>query len=277
MRGVNVGGFEAAMPTYTYWLISMVAHAMALSVVLPGGWFAAPAQSFSLPSLKLVPPQRSVRVPPPARRPPQLGHMVRSDAPKPARPRATVNRPPTPRPLRVASTAAPWTQLPPVVARAEATEPKPAAPAMVKTEEPPAEPKDAASGGEAVASTANPAASAGNGGVPAEDADGRKDGGNGAGDSPLGMPSYSQTPLPAYPRVAKLRGWEGVTILRVEVREDGSVGRVELVRSSGHGVLDETAMKAVRAWRFEPARRGAAAVSCVIEVPIRFKLDSAGA
>jgi len=91
------------------------------------------------------------------------------------------------------------------------------------------------------------------------------------------LPSYSQTPLPDYPRLAKLRGWEGVTILRVEVREDGRVGRVELARSSGYPVLDEAAMKAVRAWRFEPARRGGAAVACVIEVPIRFKLDSAGA
>ncbi|MBI5685339.1 MAG: energy transducer TonB [Verrucomicrobia bacterium] len=83
--------------------------------------------------------------------------------------------------------------------------------------------------------------------------------------------------MPAYPRVAKIQGWEGVTVLRLEVLEDGAVGKVELVQSSGHSVLDEAAIRAVQRWRFEPARRGNSAVTCSIEVPIRFKLGDAGA
>ena len=93
---------------------------------------------------------------------------------------------------------------------------------------------------------------------------------------PLAHPGYRHTPVPAYPRVAKLHGWEGVTVLRLEVLESGKVGKVELVRSSGHSVLDETAVKTAQQWCFEPARRAGVAVVCVVEVPIRFKLADSG-
>jgi periplasmic protein TonB len=86
-------------------------------------------------------------------------------------------------------------------------------------------------------------------------------------------PSYRKTPLPAYPSIAKSHRWEGVTVLHVEVLTDGSVHRVELLRSSGHHELDESALKAVQNWQFEPARRSDVAVACFIQVPIRFKLE----
>ena len=66
-------------------------------------------------------------------------------------------------------------------------------------------------------------------------------------------------------------------MLRLEVLESGAVGKIELVQSSGHSVLDEAAIRAVQRWRFEPARSGSAAVACSIEVPIRFKLGDADA
>jgi protein TonB len=43
-------------------------------------------------------------------------------------------------------------------------------------------------------------------------------------------------------------------------------------QSSGHAVLDEAALAAVRAWRFEPATLNGAPVEAEAEVPIRFKL-----
>ncbi len=248
------------MPTYGYWLISLAFHAAILSVALPEGWHATQEQARAHLSAKLVPPRKVLHVAPPSAPAPRLGRVFHETAPKPATRGARVQSPALPRGLKVTVPATYWCRLPVVALPGNAPETNRVAVASVAGEAGPAiGTADAApSGGEGVPSSAGTSA-----------------GSN--GDGPIGMPSYSQTPLPAYPRLAKLRGWEGVTVLRVEVREDGRVGHVEMVRSSGHSVLDETAMKAVRAWRFEPARRGDETVACVIEVPIRFKLDNAGA
>ncbi|MFW6162471.1 MAG: energy transducer TonB, partial [Planctomycetota bacterium] len=48
---------------------------------------------------------------------------------------------------------------------------------------------------------------------------------------------------------------------------------VRVARSSGHAVLDEAAVAAVRRWRFTPARAGGAAVTAEVEIPIRFRLS----
>jgi periplasmic protein TonB len=92
----------------------------------------------------------------------------------------------------------------------------------------------------------------------------------------LTTPTYAQTPLPAYPTLARARGWEGTTLLRVEVLENGNVGRVEMLKSSGHAALDRSAVEAVKSWHFNPGRRGDAPTACFIDVPVRFTLDKAG-
>jgi protein TonB len=57
------------------------------------------------------------------------------------------------------------------------------------------------------------------------------------------------------------------------VREDGSVANVELARSSGFPVLDESAARTVReSWRFIPARVDGTPVESWVEVPIKFVL-----
>jgi TonB family protein len=61
---------------------------------------------------------------------------------------------------------------------------------------------------------------------------------------------------PIYPRLAQLRDEQGRVIVRVEV--DGSGGSAEVIRietSSGHELLDHTALQAVQGWKF-PAFRG---------------------
>jgi protein TonB len=57
---------------------------------------------------------------------------------------------------------------------------------------------------------------------------------------------------------------------------DGHTGHVELLSSSGYRSLDESAVKAVSSWRFAPATRGGTSVPCAIQVPVRFKLNTAG-
>jgi protein TonB len=67
-------------------------------------------------------------------------------------------------------------------------------------------------------------------------------------------------------------GWEATVMLRVEVKEDGTVGDLSVRRSSGHAILDEAALTAVRGWRFTPPRDGGFSMSTVVDVPVRFDL-----
>ena len=77
---------------------------------------------------------------------------------------------------------------------------------------------------------------------------------------------------PAYPRMARQRGWEGTVILRVCVQSDGSPGGVDILTGSGYAVLDRSAQAAVQRWRFLPAQRSGQATASMIELPIRFQL-----
>jgi protein TonB len=63
-------------------------------------------------------------------------------------------------------------------------------------------------------------------------------------------------PDPEYTDEARKAKMQGSVTLEVFVRADGRVGRVKIVKGLGLG-LDERAMDAVRAWRFDPARDAA--------------------
>jgi protein TonB len=86
-------------------------------------------------------------------------------------------------------------------------------------------------------------------------------------------PDYNVNPKPPYPLLARRIGAQGEVLLRVLVRPDGSVAAVELARSSGFSLLDESATRTVRdSWRFIPARLDGAPVESWVEVPIKFVL-----
>lgn len=80
-------------------------------------------------------------------------------------------------------------------------------------------------------------------------------------------------PIPRYPQLARERGWEGVVVLAVQVGAGGEALSVGIAKSSGHGLLDASAVDAVRRWRFEPARRAGIPIAAVATVPIRFRLE----
>lgn len=81
---------------------------------------------------------------------------------------------------------------------------------------------------------------------------------------------------PAYPSFARRRGLAGVVIVRARVGPDGRCAFALVVTTSGHAVLDEAALDAVRTWKFEPARDASgAAVAGEIDLPIRFELTAA--
>lgn len=83
---------------------------------------------------------------------------------------------------------------------------------------------------------------------------------------------YLNNPKPHYPGIARNRHWEGLVYLRVYVTADGLCGNLNLHRGSGHDVLDESAMEAVRKWKFVPGKRGGTPVASWVTVPIEFSL-----
>jgi len=91
------------------------------------------------------------------------------------------------------------------------------------------------------------------------------------------VPRYADNARPDYPQLARLRGYQGVVVLLVEVLADGRAGRVKVRRSAGHDILDRAALEAVRTWKFEPGRREGRTVTMSVEVPVRFVLQGRAA
>lgn len=83
-------------------------------------------------------------------------------------------------------------------------------------------------------------------------------------------PDYLKNPAPAYPETSRRLGQEGTTILLVEVTSQGEPRLVQIKTSSGFRLLDDAALKAVRRWKFSPARMGSVAIDSQAEVPVRF-------
>lgn len=92
--------------------------------------------------------------------------------------------------------------------------------------------------------------------------------GGGAGYQP---PRYRVCPAPPYPIAARAQRLEGAALLLVAVDDAGRPVRVTLRRSTGSAILDEAAVRAVWAWRFEPARAGGQTIAASVEVPVRFR------
>ncbi len=108
--------------------------------------------------------------------------------------------------------------------------------------------------------------------------------GEGAGDikpasSPGGsiasgaIPRYGSNPLPVYPSLARKMGHEGIVLLAAEILSDGRVGQLVVKKSSGYPTLDQSALDAVRRWKFIPAKWMGRAVSAWVDVPVKFRLS----
>ena len=83
-------------------------------------------------------------------------------------------------------------------------------------------------------------------------------------------PVADACPPPAYPRVAERRGWTGTVVLLIDVALDGTVTAVRIESSSGHTILDEAAVRAVKLWRFAPALTAGLPTAATVRKPIRF-------
>ncbi|MBV1883705.1 MAG: energy transducer TonB [Pseudomonadales bacterium] len=102
-------------------------------------------------------------------------------------------------------------------------------------------------------------------------------------DQPIGGPKYpvsaprldasrSKNPAPVYPRTSQRLRQEGTVILTLLIRPDGTVAEVDVKVSSGHSRLDKAAVKAVKRWRYLPAKQGNRTIEFWYEQPIVFAL-----
>ena len=85
--------------------------------------------------------------------------------------------------------------------------------------------------------------------------------------------AYLKNPKPIYPAFAKRTGMQGTVILKVLVSREGTALKVGIAQSSGHDILDESAIDAIKQWRFVPARAGDSPVEEWVQVPVAFRLN----
>lgn len=86
-------------------------------------------------------------------------------------------------------------------------------------------------------------------------------------------PGYLKNPPPSYPSEAVAKEQEGLVLLSVSIDRRGRPQKVELKKSSGFPLLDESALKTVKKWKFSPGRTGALIMESEATIPVRFRLE----
>jgi protein TonB len=75
-----------------------------------------------------------------------------------------------------------------------------------------------------------------------------------------------------YPPQSRRLGEEGVTIVRLYVLADGSIGDVQVATSSGFPRLDETAVKKLKRWRVNPGTENGKPVPMWMDLRVVWKI-----
>jgi protein TonB len=75
-----------------------------------------------------------------------------------------------------------------------------------------------------------------------------------------------------YPRLARDRGWEGLTKVRVDIGSDGLLKRVTVTLSSGFSVLDDRAVSKIREIKLPNIPDELRERAFSVDVPFRFSL-----
>ena len=79
-------------------------------------------------------------------------------------------------------------------------------------------------------------------------------------------------PAPVYPSLSRRLREQGTVVLEILIKADGTVGEVKIKSSSGYKRLDDTAAKAVKQWRYQPATQGDKKIDFWYEQPVEFNL-----
>ena len=87
-------------------------------------------------------------------------------------------------------------------------------------------------------------------------------------------PDYDLNPPPDYPMALREQSIGGVVWLQVLVDSNGLPTEIKLTKTSGYRLLDDSALRAVKQWRFIPGKIGNHRVSSWVKFPIRFVVNS---
>ena len=76
-----------------------------------------------------------------------------------------------------------------------------------------------------------------------------------------------------YPLLSQALSEQGITILNIVIKQDGSVGAASVATSSGSLRLDDAAIDAVQSrWRYRPAQRNGEPIACRWRVQVNWVL-----
>jgi protein TonB len=89
--------------------------------------------------------------------------------------------------------------------------------------------------------------------------------------SELQQAKIVSTAMPVYPVLAKRGRIEGTVKLQAVIDKDGKVDKVETL--SGHPILEQAAVEAVRKWRYRPTVLNGENVEVVTTIDVVFKLS----
>nr|WP_264185716.1 energy transducer TonB [Roseicella aerolata] len=236
----------------------------------------APPREAALP-----PPDPAVSPPPVAPPPPAPGSLALALPPVPPDAPAPVALPPPAPPAQVEPEAPEVLPLPPSApateAEPETAEALPLPPPMPSPPPPSARPAPARQA-PAPAQAAPPARAPGPppmAATPGAGAQASIAGGSQALGrvSPPGLLDGVRNPEPEYPYLSRQRGEQGTVSVLLRISEAGRVLEVELLRSSGHPTLDDSAKRAALLSRFKPAMRDDMPVPGTIRTSYHFRLD----
>lgn len=90
----------------------------------------------------------------------------------------------------------------------------------------------------------------------------------------VSTPAFLEPPqAPHYPRSMRSRGLGGVVIVEVLIGAKGNQTELEIAKSCGLPALDQSALSAVRKWRFKPHAVNGINVASRVHIPVRFAIN----
>lgn len=89
--------------------------------------------------------------------------------------------------------------------------------------------------------------------------------------SDLQQAKLVSTAMPVYPVLAKRGRIEGTVRLTATIDKEGKVEKIETV--SGHPILEQSAVEAVKKWRYKPTTLNGENVEVVTTIDVVFKLS----
>jgi len=78
---------------------------------------------------------------------------------------------------------------------------------------------------------------------------------------------------PEYPFKAREQGIEGYVAVKLLVREDGSVGSINVLKARPEGLFEDAVRRAIPGWQFQPGKMAGESVTSWIVTTIRFDLN----